>query len=95
MRRVVRGFWGPREGAAEALAGRWKLTLDRLAGLLPVAGSGSVAALTSPWTWRNVAASGPASGLACATRRRRPARRGVAGSSRRWAMAAPARRTDC
>ncbi|MFJ5111635.1 hypothetical protein ACIQAD_13455 [Streptomyces sp. NPDC088551] len=81
MRRVVRGFWGPREESAEELAGRWKPTLDRLAGLLPVAGSDSGsdsrpagsrpagsrsvadAPLTSPWTWRNVTASGPAAEL--------------------------------
>ncbi|RYJ30614.1 hypothetical protein CU044_0957 [Streptomyces sp. L-9-10] len=83
---MVRGFWGPREESAEALAGRWKLTLDRLAGLLPVAGSdsdsgsrasgarpsafrdpgsrsGADVPLTSPWTWRNVTASGPAAEL--------------------------------
>ena len=35
MRRVVRGFWGPREESVEAVARRWKLTLDQLAGLLP------------------------------------------------------------
>ncbi|MFD7313993.1 hypothetical protein [Streptomyces sp. NPDC059883] len=96
MRRVVRGFWGPREESAEALAGRWKLTLDRLAGLLTVvgsdsalgsgaagsrpsgfrdpgsdsdsgsgsvSGSGADAPLTSPWTWRNVTASGPVTEL--------------------------------
>lgn len=34
MRRVVRGFWGPREESVEAVAGRWKLMLDRVAGLL-------------------------------------------------------------
>ncbi|WP_455358730.1 Imm52 family immunity protein [Streptomyces sp. SYSU K21746] len=58
MRRVVRGFWGPREESAEALAGRWKLTLDRLAELLPAAGSGSGAGQV--WTWRHVHTSGPA-----------------------------------
>ncbi|MFE2942100.1 Imm52 family immunity protein [Streptomyces sp. NPDC059255] len=56
MRRLVRGFWGRREESAEALAARWKLTLDRLAGLLPAAGAG-------PGVWRNISASGPATGL--------------------------------
>jgi immunity protein 52 of polymorphic toxin system len=65
MRRVVRGFWGPREESVEALAGRWKLTLDRLAGLPPAAGSGSDsrAGAGETWTWRNVSASGPATDL--------------------------------
>nr|WTB30346.1 hypothetical protein OG781_13395 [Streptomyces sp. NBC_00830] len=52
MRRVVRGFWGPREEPVEAVAGRWKLMLDRLAGLLPAPGAGG--------TWSQVRESGPA-----------------------------------
>ncbi|MDF6041712.1 immunity 52 family protein [Streptomyces sp. JH14] len=55
MRRVVRGFWGPREESVEAVAGRWKLMLDRLAGLLPAPGAGG--------TWSQVRESGPATGL--------------------------------
>ncbi|MGW5273353.1 Imm52 family immunity protein [Streptomyces sp. NPDC004044] len=55
MRRVVRGFWGPREESVEAVAGRWKLMLDRLAGLLPVLGAGG--------TWSQVRESGPATEL--------------------------------
>ncbi|GAA1427937.1 hypothetical protein GCM10009601_40040 [Streptomyces thermospinosisporus] len=35
MRRVVRGFWGPRQEPAEALAARWSTTLTRFAELLP------------------------------------------------------------
>ncbi|MFG2623414.1 hypothetical protein [Streptomyces sp. NPDC048473] len=54
MRRVVRGFWGPREESAEALTRRWKLTLDRLAEILPVGGPGTL------WTWRQIHLSGPA-----------------------------------
>lgn len=54
MQRAVRGFWGPRVESMEALAGRWKLTLDRLAELLPAA----VAV-----TWQQVHASGPATDL--------------------------------
>ncbi|MGW8883605.1 Imm52 family immunity protein [Streptomyces sp. NPDC055749] len=54
MQRVVRGSWGPREESAEALARRWKQTLDRVAGLLPAACAG---------TWRNVHGSGPATVL--------------------------------
>ncbi|MGY3679517.1 hypothetical protein [Streptomyces sp. TE33382] len=38
MRRVVRGFWGPRPESARALAGRWKRVLDELTELLPAAG---------------------------------------------------------
>lgn len=65
MRRVVRGFWEPREESAEAPAGRWKPTPDQLAGLLPAAGSGagSRGGAGEEWTWRNVPASGPATGL--------------------------------
>ncbi|GAA3646251.1 hypothetical protein ACG5V6_21190 [Streptomyces chitinivorans] len=59
MRRVVRGFWGPREEPVEVLAGRWRATLERFAGLLPAAGSGS----DGVWAWRQVHASGPATGL--------------------------------
>ncbi|MGP3984229.1 hypothetical protein [Streptomyces sp. KR80] len=61
MRRVVRGFWGPREESVEALAGRWKLTLDRLVGLLPASVPGSGAG--EVWTWRHIHASGPATDL--------------------------------
>ncbi|WP_327366658.1 Imm52 family immunity protein [Streptomyces sp. NBC_01217] len=57
MRRVVRGFWGPREESAKALARRWKLTLDALAELLQVGGSGEA------WTWRQIHSSGPATDL--------------------------------
>ena len=48
MRRVVRAFWGPRPEPVEALAGRWRLTLERVSQLLPVGGE-----------WRQVHASGP------------------------------------
>ncbi|HCA85865.1 MAG TPA: hypothetical protein DEQ61_10420 [Streptomyces sp.] len=61
MRRLVRGFWGPREESVEALAGRWKQTLDQLAGLLPAAGPGAGA--VEAWTWRHIHASGPATEL--------------------------------
>ncbi|MFF1922379.1 hypothetical protein ACFVW8_17640 [Streptomyces sp. NPDC058221] len=61
MRRVIRGAWGPREESTEALAGRWKLTLNRLAELLPAAGSGSGAG--DMWTWKHVRPSGPAADL--------------------------------
>ncbi|MFI9821676.1 Imm52 family immunity protein [Streptomyces sp. NPDC052013] len=37
MRRVVRGFWGPRQESTEALAARWSTTLTRFAELLPAA----------------------------------------------------------
>ncbi|QNE74767.1 hypothetical protein F0344_09235 [Streptomyces finlayi] len=59
MRRAVRGFWGPRQECAEALARRWKQTLDRLDVLLPdvCAGAGR------DGTWRNVPGSGPAAAL--------------------------------
>lgn len=59
MRRVVRGFWGPRQESAEALARRWKQTLDRLGGLLPEA----FADAASDGAWRNVPGSGPATVL--------------------------------
>ncbi|MER7925176.1 hypothetical protein ABTY96_18915 [Streptomyces sp. NPDC096057] len=44
MRRLVRGFWGPREESVEELAGRWKATLDQVTRLLPQA------ALPAEWT---------------------------------------------
>lgn len=44
MRRLVRGFWGPREETVEELAGRWKATLDQVTRLLPQA------ALPAEWT---------------------------------------------
>ncbi|WP_432150422.1 hypothetical protein [Streptomyces sp. bgisy029] len=50
MRRVVRGFWGPRPEPAEALAERWRRTLDGLAGLVPEAAD----------AWSQVHANGPA-----------------------------------
>lgn len=59
MERVVRGFWGPRQESAEALARRWKQTLDRLAGLLPEACAGK----GSEGAWRNVPSTGPATAL--------------------------------
>lgn len=55
MRRVVRGFWGPRKESPAALAGRWAATLDALTGLLPAAGS---APAGQPWTWTLQRASG-------------------------------------
>jgi hypothetical protein len=60
MRRVVRGFWGPREEPVEALAGRWKRTLDQLAGLLPAAAGKPGAGRDEAWTWLQVSSSGPA-----------------------------------
>ncbi|MFB7557113.1 hypothetical protein [Streptomyces brevispora] len=48
MRRVVRGFWGPRKESVPELAGRWKAMLDALPALLPAAGS---APAGQPWTW--------------------------------------------
>ncbi|WP_406418283.1 hypothetical protein OH809_32295 [Streptomyces sp. NBC_00873] len=57
MRRVVRGFWGPRQETAEELTRRWKLTLDQLAEILPAGGSGAV------WTWWQIHSSGPATDL--------------------------------
>ncbi|MFF1274471.1 hypothetical protein ACFVZC_13820 [Streptomyces marokkonensis] len=61
MRRVVRGFWGPRQESAEELAARWSTTLDRFALLLPeaVGGPGETAGAPS-WEWRTVPAAGPA-----------------------------------
>ncbi|WNI25480.1 hypothetical protein [Streptomyces sp. ITFR-16] len=52
MRRVVRGFWGPRRESPAQLAGRWKAMLDALPGLLPVAGPGQ------DWAWIRHRASG-------------------------------------
>ncbi|GCE41729.1 hypothetical protein Rhow_005388 [Rhodococcus wratislaviensis] len=53
MRRVVRAFWGPRPEPVEALAGRWRLTLEQVSRLLPEAASPAGGA------WRQVHASGP------------------------------------
>lgn len=50
MRRVVRGFWGPRPEPADALAERWRRTLEGLAGLVPEAAD----------AWSQVHANGPA-----------------------------------
>ncbi|WP_406448799.1 hypothetical protein OG782_08180 [Streptomyces sp. NBC_00876] len=55
MRRVVRGFWGPRRESPPELAGRWKTMLDALAVLLPAAGQ---APAGQAWTWSQVHASG-------------------------------------
>ncbi|MFD7277566.1 hypothetical protein ACFV80_11105 [Streptomyces sp. NPDC059862] len=60
MRRVVRGFWGPRQESVEELAGRWSATLDRFAQLLPEAGAAGAGA---EWTWRTVPASGPSAAV--------------------------------
>ncbi|WP_335939567.1 hypothetical protein [Streptomyces sp. PTD5-9] len=56
MRRVVRAFWGPRPEPAEALAGRWKRTLDGIAELLPGAASPDAA---GAGPWRQVHGTGP------------------------------------
>ncbi|CAL9451321.1 hypothetical protein [Streptomyces sp. Tu 3180] len=56
MRRVVRGFWGPRQEPAEALAERWSATLTRFARLLPTPGEPEA---DPRWTWRTAPASGP------------------------------------
>ncbi|MFD8523041.1 Imm52 family immunity protein [Streptomyces capillispiralis] len=61
MRRVVRGFWGPRQEPVETLAERWHATLDRFTGLLPAAAAAAEAG--APWTWRTAPASGPAGTL--------------------------------
>ncbi|MFZ4268737.1 hypothetical protein [Streptomyces arboris] len=53
MRRVVRGFWGPRPEPADALAGRWQQTLDGLAVLVPQAAD----------AWSQVHADGPATAI--------------------------------
>lgn len=55
MRRVVRGFWGPRKESIPELAGRWKAMLDALPALLPAAGS---APAGQPWTWTEHHGSG-------------------------------------
>ncbi|MCO6004904.1 hypothetical protein NE236_07915 [Actinoallomurus purpureus] len=52
MRRLVRGFWGPREESVEVLAERWKATLEQLVRLLPEAGL--------PGVWNVVRGAGPA-----------------------------------
>ncbi|AWW37831.1 hypothetical protein ADL00_15605 [Streptomyces sp. AS58] len=54
MRRVVRGFWGPRPEPVERLAERWSATLDGLVRLLPAAGQGGAAS----WTWRYAGPAG-------------------------------------
>ncbi|MFE1509513.1 hypothetical protein [Streptomyces sp. NPDC058726] len=56
MRRMVRGFWGPRRESADELAARWSTTLERFALLLPEAAAGG----RTEWEWRTVPASGPA-----------------------------------
>ncbi|MEU9355115.1 Imm52 family immunity protein [Streptomyces griseoloalbus] len=61
MRRVVRGFWGPRREPVEALAERWNATLDRFTGVLPDAGPAG--ADGTRWTWHTVPAAGPAETL--------------------------------
>ncbi|MEU3207408.1 hypothetical protein ABZ702_26775 [Streptomyces cyaneofuscatus] len=53
MRRVVRGFWGPRPESADALAGRWQQTLDGLAVLVPHAAD----------AWSQVHGNGPATAI--------------------------------
>ncbi|MEU0917808.1 hypothetical protein ACFW6N_05500 [Streptomyces cyaneofuscatus] len=53
MRRVVRGFWGPRPESADALADRWRQTLDGLAVLVPQAAD----------AWSQVHADGPATAI--------------------------------
>ncbi|MEV7090515.1 hypothetical protein AB0O07_32350 [Streptomyces sp. NPDC093085] len=60
MRRVVRGFWGPRVESAEALAGRWKRTLDELGRLGP---GGPAGGSGGGWAWRQVHSDGPATGI--------------------------------
>ncbi|WOX22800.1 hypothetical protein [Streptomyces solicathayae] len=61
MERLVRVAWGPRQESVEAVAGRWKQTLDGLAALLPDAGSGTET--NGLWTWQHVHVSGPATEL--------------------------------
>ncbi|MFI2115775.1 hypothetical protein ACH489_15035 [Streptomyces rubiginosohelvolus] len=53
MRRLVRGFWGPRPEPVASLAGRWQRTLDGLTGLVPQA---AVA-------WSRIHANGPATAI--------------------------------
>lgn len=57
MRRVVRGFWGPRQESAEELAARWSTMLERFAALLPEAAAGGG---PGAGQWRTAPASGPA-----------------------------------
>ncbi|MEU3651411.1 hypothetical protein AB0E67_00965 [Streptomyces sp. NPDC032161] len=57
MRRVVRAFWGPRPESAEALAGRWKRTLDGITALLP--GAVPPGGATGAGPWRQVHGTGP------------------------------------
>ncbi|MFI1184907.1 hypothetical protein [Streptomyces californicus] len=54
MRRVVRGFWGPRPEPVEALADRWRRTLDGIAELVPQAAD----------VWSRVHGNGPATAFA-------------------------------
>ncbi|MER6598367.1 hypothetical protein ACWDBC_07075 [Streptomyces parvus] len=54
MRRVVRGFWGPRPEAVEAVADRWLRTLDGIAELVPQAAD----------VWSQVHGNGPATAFA-------------------------------
>ncbi|PBC39750.1 hypothetical protein CJ179_31695 [Rhodococcus sp. ACS1] len=53
MRRVVRAFWGPRPEPVEALAGRWRQTVEQVSQLLPEVAS------PVEGNWRQVHASGP------------------------------------
>ncbi|MGW6581092.1 hypothetical protein ACWF76_17215 [Streptomyces globisporus] len=53
MRRLVRGFWGPRPEPAESLADRWRRTLDGLTGLVPEAAA----------AWSRIHANGPATAI--------------------------------
>ncbi|QDI69282.1 hypothetical protein CD934_11650 [Streptomyces calvus] len=85
MRRVVRGFWGPRQESAEALAGRWTTTLDRFARLLPAAGAPG--ADDEGWTWRTVPASGPAVTLRPADRTALPEALRTAQAADDWSAA--------
>jgi len=61
MRRVVRGFWGPRRESVDALATRWMTTLDQLALMLPAAGP--PCGPGEPWNWRHIHGSGPETDL--------------------------------
>ncbi|WP_420167779.1 hypothetical protein [Streptomyces violaceoruber] len=54
MRRVVRGFWGPRPEPVEVLADRWRQTLDGIAELVPQAAD----------VWSQVHGNGPATAFA-------------------------------
>ncbi|MFJ9620333.1 hypothetical protein [Streptomyces sp. NPDC101181] len=54
MRRVVRGFWGPRPEPVDALAERWQRTLDGFAELVPQAAD----------VWSQVHGKGPATAFA-------------------------------